>query len=197
MSLKNTSYNYGTIAKCLHWGTALLFLGAYASVYFRHWFTVDDTPINWTALQLHLSFGVSIAVLVVLRIIWRMMNRTPDEEPGTKMEHLAAHAGHFALYAVLIIMPVTGYLGSKVNTEFYFLFDIPMFESTSLFRSVIRDGMGISYEAFEAPLDFLHKQVFGKWLAWMLVVGHILAALYHHYVKKDRTLIKMTTGGEG
>lgn len=57
--------------------------------------------------------------------------------------------------------------------------------------------MGISYEAFEAPLDFLHKQVFGKWLAWMLVVGHILAALYHHYVKKDRTLIKMTTGGEG
>ncbi len=83
MSLKNTSYNYGTIAKCLHWGTALLLLGAYASVYFRHWFTVDDTPANWTALQLHLSFSVSIAVLVVLRIIWRIMNRTPDEEPGT------------------------------------------------------------------------------------------------------------------
>ncbi len=91
-------------------------------------------------------------------------------------------------------MPVTGYLGSKVNTEFYFLFDIPMFESTSLFRSVIRDGMGISYETFEVPLDFLHKQAFGKWLAWMLVVGHILAALYHHYMKKDRTLIKMTSG---
>ena len=194
MSMRNTRDNYGTVAKWIHWGTALLFLGAYASVYFRHWFTVDDTPINWTALQLHLSFGVSIAVLVLLRIIWRMMNRTPDEEPGTKMEHLLAHAGHYALYAVLIIMPVTGYLGSKVNTEFYFLFDIPMFESTSLFRSVIRDGMGISYETFEAPLDFVHKQILGKWLAWMLVVGHILAALYHHYVKKDRTLRKMTTG---
>lgn len=194
MSMRNTRENYGTVAKWIHWATALLFLGAYASVYFRHWFTVDDTPINWTALQLHLSFGVSIAVLVLLRIIWRIMNRTPDEEPGTKMEHLLAHAGHYALYAVLIIMPVTGYLGSKVNTEFYFLFDIPMFESTSLFRSVIRDGMGISYEAFEAPLDFVHKQILGKWLAWMLVVGHILAALYHHYVKKDRTLRKMTTG---
>lgn len=133
MSMRNTRDNYGTVAKWIHWGTALLFLGAYASVYFRHWFTVDDTPINWTALQLHLSFGVSIAVLVLLRIIWRMMNRTPDEEPGTKMEHLLAHAGHYALYTVLIIMPVTGYLGSKVNTEFYFLFDIPMFESTSLF----------------------------------------------------------------
>ncbi|WP_367104451.1 cytochrome b [uncultured Psychrobacter sp.] len=195
MSLKNTRANYGTIAKWLHWGVALLFLGAYASVYFRHWFTVDDTPINWTALQLHLSFGVSVGVLVILRIIWRLRNIQPDEEPGTKMEHLAAHAGHIALYAVLIIMPLTGYLGASVDTEFFSLFVIPKFESTTLFQSVIRDGMGITYEEFEAPLDFLHKQVFGKWLAWMLVVGHILAALYHHYVKKDRTLIKMTTGG--
>ncbi|WP_367109514.1 cytochrome b [uncultured Psychrobacter sp.] len=195
MSLKNTRANYGTIAKWLHWGVALLFLGAYASVYFRHWFTVDDTPINWTALQLHLSFGVSVGVLVILRIIWHLRNIQPDEEPGTKMEHLAAHAGHIALYAVLIIMPLTGYLGASVDTEFFSLFVIPKFESTTLFQSVIRDGMGITYEEFEAPLDFLHKQVFGKWLAWMLVVGHILAALYHHYVKKDRTLIKMTTGG--
>ncbi len=194
MSLRNTRANYGTIAKWLHWGVALLFLGAYASVYFRHWFTVDDTPINWTALQLHLSFGVSVGVLVILRIIWRLRNIQPDEEPGTKMEHLAAHAGHFALYAVLIIMPLTGYLGASVDTEFFNLFVIPKFESTALFQSVIRDGMGITYEEFEAPLDFVHKQIFGKWLAWILVVGHALAALYHHYVKKDRTLIKMTSG---
>lgn len=194
MSLKNTRKNYGTIAKWFHWGVALFFLGAYASVYFRHWFSVDDTPINWTALQLHLSFGVSVGVLVILRIIWRLSNVQPNEEPGTKMEHLAAHAGHFALYIVLIIMPLTGYLGASVDTEFFSLFVIPQFESTTLFQSVIRDGMGITYEEFEAPLDFLHKQVFGKWLAWMLVVGHILAALYHHYVKKDRTLIKITTG---
>ena len=194
MSLKNTRANYGTIAKWLHWGVAFLFIGAYASVYFRHWFTVDDTPINWTALQLHLSFGVSVGVLVILRIIWRLRNIQPDEEPGTKMEHLAAHAGHYALYAVLIIMPLTGYLGASVDTEFFKLFVIPKFESTTLFQSVIHGGMGITYEEFEAPLDFLHKQVFGKWLAWILVVGHILAALYHHYVKKDRTLIKMTSG---
>lgn len=192
MGLKNTATDYGAIAKWLHWTTALLFFGAYISVYYRHWFTEYDTPANWTALQLHLSFGVSIAVLLLLRIIWRINNRTPDPEPGTKAAHLAAHLGHYALYAVLIIMPVTGYLGSKVNTEFFFLFDIPMFESTQIFRTLIRDGMGISYPDFEAPLDFIHKQILGKWLAWLLIVGHVLAALYHHFVKKDRTLYKMT-----
>lgn len=194
MSLKNTADNYGVIAKWLHWCTALAFLGAYMSVYYRHWFTEDDTDVNWTALQLHLSFGVTVGVLVLLRIIWRMTNRTPNPEPGTKLEHLAAHLGHYALYAVLIIMPVTGYLGAKVDTEFFFLFDISRFESTQLFQEWIAKGFDITYQEFEAPLDYLHKQVFGAWLAWMLVVGHIAAALYHHYVKKDRTLVKMTTG---
>jgi cytochrome b561 len=125
-----------------------------------------------------------------------MTNRTPEPEPGTKLEHLAAHAGHYALYAIMIILPVTGYLGTKVDTEYFFLFDIPMFESTQLFRSVIRDDMGISYEKFEAPLDFIHKQILGAWLAWMLIVGHVLAALYHHFIKQDRTLGKMSFGLE-
>ena len=109
MGLKNTAENYGSIAKWLHWGTAVLFLGSYVSVYYRHWFTEEKTPENWTALQLHLSIGVTIAVVVALRIIWRLSNRVPDPEPGTKLEHLAAHTGHLALYAIMIIMPVTGY----------------------------------------------------------------------------------------
>jgi len=57
MSLKNTADNYGSIAKWLHWGTAILFLGSYLSVYYRQWFTEAKTPENWTVLQLHLSCG--------------------------------------------------------------------------------------------------------------------------------------------
>ena len=57
MSLKNTSENYGMIAKVFHWGTALLFLGAYISVYYRHWYTEAKTPENWTALQLHFGWS--------------------------------------------------------------------------------------------------------------------------------------------
>ena len=137
MFLKNTAHSYGTIAKWMHWLTALLFLVSYVSVYYRHWFTEEKTPENWNALQLHLSIGVTIGVLVMLRIVWKIMNRSPDPEPGTRLEHLAARMGHYALYAMMIVMPLTGYLGTGVNTEYFLLFDIPKFESTPLFEAVV------------------------------------------------------------
>ena len=192
MSFKNTVENYGLIAKWLHWGTAVLFLGSYISVYYRHWFTEEKTPENWTALQLHLSIGVTIAVVVVLRIVWRRANRVPDLEPGTKLEHLAAHAGHYALYAIMIIMPITGYVGTGVNTEYFFIFDIPKFEDTQLFESLVSSGLGLTFQEFEEPIDFIHKEILGAWLVWILILGHVSAALYHHFVKEDNTLHKMT-----
>lgn len=192
MSLKNTSKNYGSIAKWLHWGTAILFLGSYVSVYYRHWFTEVKTPENWIALQLHFSIGVTIAVIVALRIIWRITNRVPELEPGTKLEHLAAHAGHYALYAIMIIMPITGYLGTGANTEYFFIFDIPKFADTQLFESLVSNGLGITFKEFEAPMDFIHKEILGAWVVWLLILGHVSAALYHHFIKKDKTLQKMT-----
>jgi len=193
MKMRNTSDSYGSVAKWLHWITALLFLGAYVSVYYRHWFTHEQTPANWAALQLHLSIGITIAVVVFLRILWRLTNPAPKLEPGTKLEHMAAHAGHYALYAVMIIMPLTGYIGTSVNTEFFFLFDIVKFESTQLYESLVTDGLGLSFKEFEKPIDFIHKEIMGKWLVWILILGHAAAALYHHFVKKDNTLRKMTT----
>lgn len=192
MSLKNTAHSYGTVAKSMHWLTALLFLASYVSVYYRHWFTEDKTPENWNALQLHLSVGVTIGVLVVLRIIWKVMNRSPDPEPGTRLEHLAAKMGHYALYAVMIAMPLTGYLGTGANTEYFFLFDIPKFELTPLYEAIVFNVMGMNFKEFEEPLDFLHKDIGGAWLVWLLILGHVSAALYHHFVKKDRTLQIMT-----
>ncbi len=112
--------------------------------------------------------------------------------PGTKLEHLAAHTGHYALYAIMIIMPVTGYVGTGVDTEFFFMFDIPKFENTLLFDSLIISGLGITFKEFEEPIDFIHKNILGAWLVWLLILGHASAALYHHFFKRDRTLQKMT-----
>lgn len=194
MTLKNNKNNYGSIAKWIHWTIALLFLCSYCAVYYRHWFTEEKTPENWLALQLHLSFGITIAVIVVLRIIWRNLNQSPDQESGSKFAHLAAHIGHYALYAVMILMPFTGYIGTGVNTEYFYLFDIPKFEATSLYQTLVTNWMGLSFEEFEEPIDFFHKEIMGKWVVWMLILGHATAAMYHHFVKKDRTLIKMTRG---
>lgn len=192
MSLRNSENNYGSIAKWIHWLTALLFLAAYVSVYYRQWFTEGDTAENWIALQLHLSFGVSIAVLVILRIIWKFTNASLAPEPGSRLEHLAAKAGHIALYGIMLIMPVTGYLGTGVATEFFYLFDIPSFKDTAIFADTF--GKHMDFKTFEKPIDWLHKDLLGAWLVWLLIAGHAAAALYHHFVKKDRTLLRMTTG---
>lgn len=202
MGMKNTAENYGTVAKWFHWGTAVLFLISYIFIYYEIWFTpglpppgVPRDPTYWTTLQIHLSIGVSIFVLVILRIIWRLMNRQPEEEPGTKLEHLAARVGHYALYAVMIVQPIFGYIGTSVPTEYFFLFDIPRFQDTPLFEPLVVNGLGMTFQEFEVPMDFLHKEVMGRWLVWMLIAGHVGAALYHHKIKRDRTLYKMTNNG--
>jgi cytochrome b561 len=192
MPIKNTNYAYGAIAKWLHWSIALLFLCSYITVKYRHWFTEEDTPANWTALQLHLSVGITIACLVIIRIIWRLMNTVPEEEPGNKLMHIAAKYGHYALYGMMVIMPLTGYIGTGVNTEYFFLFDIPKFETTPLFASVVTDGMHLAFKQFEKPIDYIHKDLGGELIVLVLIGGHVLAALYHHFIKKDRTIKKMT-----
>jgi len=94
MTIKNTADNYGSVAKWLHWGTALLFLASYCTVYYKQWFTEAKTFENRVAFQLHLSVGVTVAVIVALRVYWRIINWVPDPEPGTPLEHFAAHAGY-------------------------------------------------------------------------------------------------------
>lgn len=168
MSIKNTAENYGTIAKWFHWLTAALFLGAYISVYYLHWFTDEKTPERFSSLQVHLSIGVTIAVIVVLRMLWRFSNRMPNQEPGSKLEHLAAHAVHYALYAIMIIMPITGYMGTGGNVDYFFLFEIPKFESTQLFESLVNNGLGITFAEFEKPMDFIHKDLLGAWVTPLL-----------------------------
>ena len=190
MQLKNTREGYGLVAIILHWLVALGFLGAYTAVYYRHWFTEDKTPENWTALQLHLSFGVTIAVFVLLRVVWKLMNVKPDDVPATPLEHKAAHAAHWALYAFMIIMPITGYLGCGAPTEYFFLVDIPKFADTQVFRTVVAEGLGMTFKEFEAPIDFIHKNS-GAYLVWVLILVHAGAALYHHLWRKDKVLKRM------
>lgn len=190
MPIKNTEKDYGSIAKWLHWGTAILFLCAYCAVYYRQWFTERQTDENWTALQLHLSFGVSIGVLVLLRIIWRLMNQQPRICPGPAWQVKAAHLGHVLLYLMMVGMVFTGYTGTGVPTEFFFMFDIPKFEDTAMLVPLM-DFLGVTYQQYEETADFLHKELGGEWLVWMLILGHALAALYHHFVVQDRTLKKM------
>ncbi len=54
--------------------------------------------------------------------------------------------------------------------------------------------LGLTFEVFEVPFDFFHKQIGGAWLVWMLIAVHVGAAVYHHRVLKDNTLRRMLPG---
>ena len=191
MALQNTMMSYGSVAKFLHWFIAALFLTAYCAVYYRHWFTVEKTPANMTALQLHLSFGISIATFVLLRVIWRFFNTVPAEPAGTRLEHFAAKSGHILLYFFMIAMPITGYIGTGLATDFFYIFQIPKFEDTALFQWMVVDTFGITFKEFEKPVDFFHKDIGGALLVWLLIIVHICAAFFHHFYKQDQVLIRM------
>lgn len=191
MDRHNTSTSYGTVARTLHWIVAGLFLMSYGFVHYRHWFTEEQTGPWFTSGNLHRCVGVTIAAFVLLRIVWRLKNPPPDLPPGPKWEFVGAKISHYALYFFMIMMPLTGYFGTGAPTDFGW-FALPSFEDTQLFQWV--SGSTMTFEVWEQPLDFFHKRIGGALLVWILIVVHAGAALYHHFYRKDDSLVRMLPG---
>jgi cytochrome b561 len=190
LPLKNTENRYGIVAILLHWIVAAAFIANYAIVYYKNWFLEPRTEEAGAMLSYHTAIGVSVLVFVALRIVWKWMNPTPKDVPGTRLEHLTAHAVHILLYAVMIIVPLSGYLGTGGPSQLFFAFEIPRFADTWVFTTLIEGQLGISWERFEAPMDFVHKEG-GAYVVWVLIAAHAAAALYHHIVRRDIVLKRM------
>lgn len=197
MHLWNTHDRYGLIAQALHWTVAGLFIGSYASVYYRHWFTQPATPPNLGALQLHLAFGLTAAVFISIRVAWKLISAVqPDDVPGgSRLEHAAARAMHVVLYGLMIVMPVTGYIGTGADANVFGLVTIPQFRETPVF-AWMSQTFGLSWEALEAPVDAIHLFIGGN-LLWILIGLHIGAALFHHLIRRDAVLARMVPGLRG
>ena len=187
---KNTQYSYGLIAIALHWIVAFAFIANYLIIYYKSWFVEPKADLGRTLFSYHTAIGVSVIVFVVLRIIWRLMSQQPKEVPGSKLEHLAAHGAHILLYIVMIVLPLSGYLGTGGPSQLFFMFEIPRFADTQIFATVVEGWMNLSWEEFEAPMDFIHKKG-GEYFVWVLVLAHAGAALYHHFIRKDVVLKRM------
>lgn len=197
MNLKNTREKYGSVAKWLHWVTAICFLFAYVSVYYSHFFIEPRTPDERFVRGLHTMFGISAGLLFLPRLLWRFTNQQPEEVHGPAWQELAAKVAHWALYAVILAMPLTGWLGyGGGSVNFFWLFDIPTFRNTGLYDWFVVGILDMDFETFEGPIDYFHKKIMGKWLASILILVHIGAALYHHFHLKDNTLKKMIPGGK-
>lgn len=188
MQISNTQTRFGAVAGSLHWIIAAAFILSYPFVYYVVWVLHSNRadPLFRPILNVHWVLGITVGLLVIPRLLWRWFSVEPEEAPGSPAEHILSKMAHVGLYALMIVMPLTGYLGTggAAPIDFY-LFEIPKFPNTALFKM-----LHIDWATFEPIMDVIHHVV-GKWLAWAVVLLHVAAAFFHHFVRHDTVLVRM------
>jgi len=180
MQLRNTPDRYGAIAQAFHWIIVILII-----VQFTLGIIGSDLPLGMqrlVVLSRHKSIGMTILMLVILRLAWRLLNTVPRLPAAMpRLEQRLAHGTHRLFYVLLIAMPIVGWISSSasnLSVSWFGLFVFPDLVGT------------------DKVLAELAKEVH-KTLAWILlatVVLHVAAALRHHFVKKDGILLRMLPG---
>ncbi len=171
---------YTVTARVLHWLTAVLVLimVPLGIVIANEWGGPLQTPLY----NLHKSLGAVVLPLVVVRLIYRLTHPPlPLPADISAIQQLAAHAMHWALYALLIAQPVIGWIATSAYPA-----PLPVFGLFELPR-IWPDDRALSERLFG-----VHRWV-GIAIG-VIAVGHIGMALHHHFVRKDRVLMRMVTG---
>ena len=186
MQLLNSSTRYGLIAQSLHWIVVVLvvltwLLGIFGDAFPRG-------PARDTGLYIHISAGLVVIALTALRLLWRLVDRSPPPEEteygawafGAWTE-LGAKMAHLALYILLIAVPVVGIAVQFARGDALSIFGL--FDIASPWRAD---------RAFAGSLKEIHEVLAHGMMA---VAGlHAAAALVHHWVFGDRTLARMLPG---
>jgi cytochrome b561 len=178
VAIRNTTETYGAIAKLLHWAIVLLLVGMVAA---GLTFTEMERGDARTQIALlHKSIGLLVLLLMTARLLWKLVNPTPAATAGTPgWQKTAAALTHWALYAAVYFQLLAGILVSGQRPIAFF----GLFEFGPLLAENEQQ-----HELFEE----LHET---GWVIIAVLTGvHVLAALYHHFVKKDDVLRRMTTG---
>ena len=176
--LKNTENSYGAIAKGFHW---LLFLMLSFSIVAGNFLASMPKGVEKIqAAGMHKSFGAIILMLILLRFAWRLINDTPKDVSGTPaIQKSMAHAMHWALYVLMFAQPLSGIMMSQsagIPVSFFGLFEFPMFLDKNLALAEFFKGV--------------HGTV---WILLVLaVIGHVGAALHHHFILKNEVLKRIT-----
>ena len=163
---------YDRVAAALHWliGAALL-----AQIGFG--FLFDEiaprgTPARGTVINLHKSFGIVLGLLIVGRLLWRLRHR-PPAWPATMpaWQRRAADLGHRALYACMLLMPLSGYVASNFSKH-----------GVKFFGIALRPW-GADLPAVYSAFNLLH--IVTGFVFAALIAGHVAIALKHVFIDRD------------
>lgn len=178
MPLRSDPSGYGALARGLHWLTALLVVGLW--IVGTVMVDVTDLATKFTLYQGHKSFGFVVLALTAARLLWRHLDRRPPPLPMPAWQRRAAGVSHALLYALLIVIPVSGFL--MVSTA-------PIAIPTVLFGVLpVPHPLGPDETLF-ALCRRVHASLTTLLLG--LVALHVAAALKHHLLDRDAVLRRM------
>ena len=185
-SRTNTKDRYSIAAIILHWVMAIAFIAMLGSgLAFEN---LESMPqdLKFSLIQWHKSLGVILLVTVVLRLAWRLFIKPPAYPDQLPMfDRLAAKAGHWALYAAMVIMPVSGWImvsssSYGLPTIVFGMFEWPHIPNLSGDRQI----RGLS--------GSVHEYVAYGFIALILV--HIGAVIKHYFKDHINLLPRMGIG---
>ncbi|NWG91671.1 MAG: cytochrome b [Parvularculaceae bacterium] len=179
---------YTRVAIALHWLIALMVIGQLAGGFYMHNLPDAKAELKFELYQWHKSFGVTIMLLTLVRLAWRLTHKPPPLPAAMpQWEKIAARGAHIGFYILLIAMPFVGWLvvssspfADSVQT---YLFGVVHWPHLPFFENVA-DRKGLSHDFAE-----LHE-----YLAFAMIglLGlHVAAALKHQFVNKDAVLSHM------
>lgn len=175
MGLRNTLIAYGSVAKFFHW--LIFFLLLFMIIY---GFCLGSIPKAYQAFayNFHKLTGLTILILMFLRGLWALANPKPILPPDVPLwQQWIERFVHYLLYFVIITMPLAGWIGSVAAGR-------PPHLGSFQITLPIQENKALSSAAFN-----VHGIV--AVVIIVLVSLHILAALYHHFIKKDNILRRM------
>lgn len=171
---------YTDTAIALHWLIAVLIGTAYALGLYM--VDLKISPAKLQYFSWHKWLGITVLAFAVLRLAWRLTHRPPPLPASTpRWQALAASAGHWALYALLFLIPLSGWAYSSASgypVVYLGLFQLPDW--------VPKD------KALAAMMKERHEQL--TTLLMIVVAGHVLAAFKHHFIDRDGLLRRMWFG---
>jgi cytochrome b561 len=176
--LKDSTSGDGLVTIILHWVCAPLIiflfgLGIYMRGldYYSPWYNRGPA--------IHIALGLLVFALMLLRLLWRKSNQDPNAIPTINKSNLvAASIVKVLLYVGVFVICISGYFittAEGTGASFFGLFSIP---ASVEFSAVNVDRMGA-----------IHK--YCAWALMGIVILHASGALFHHFVKRDRTLVRM------
>lgn len=172
---------YSGVARLLHWLTVVLVLimslSGLVMVYrgkdLNIWDQLTDTLYSG-----HKALGLVVLAVVIVRLGYRLAKGAPPDEPGLNgLQRLVAHLTHWAMYALLICLPILGWVG------------ISMFPALGTFGGLQIPALTAPDKAMSTQVLWVHGTL--AYLLIVLIAMHIGAALFHHVIRGDNVLRRM------